>query len=142
MHYTLNMTRCLPLLLLCIYYGLALQTQMFLQVHVIQYELLMEAKLQKTKLQCFHHCLIIQGCQGVKYDFGQCWFYTNLLFVYSDTLLEGLEKLWLTEETGQLYQQKESGVEGVLTSSTLAYKAQLDPNLIRGKAVIDKVKQM
>ena len=124
MHNTLKMTRCLPFLLLCIYYGLALQTQMFLQVQVIKSELLLEAKLQISKLQCFHYCLTIQDCQGVKYDFGQCWFYTNLMFVYSDTLLEGLEKLWITEKTEELYKRRESGVEGDLTSSTPDFKAQ------------------
>ena len=82
----------------------ALQTQMFRQIEVVNFDLLSEATL--TKLQCFHHCLNIQDCQGVQYNFGKCWLYTNLMFIYTHEPLNGLEKMWINEKADELYHRK------------------------------------
>ena len=107
MHNTIKMSRhsiqtILMVVMVCNIY--ALQTQMFRQIQVIKFDLLSEATL--TKLKCFHHCQTIQDCQGVQYNFGQCWFYTNLMFTHGNEPLDGLEKVWINEKADELYQRK------------------------------------
>ena len=106
-HNTIKMSRhsiqtLFILMVVVVCHNHALQTQMFRQIEVINFDLLSEATL--TKLQCFHHCLNIQDCQGVQYNFGKCWLYTNLMFIYGP--LSGLEKMWINEKADELYHRK------------------------------------
>ena len=106
-HNTIKMSRhsiqtLFILMVVVVCHNHALQTQMFRQIEVINFDLLSEATL--TKLQCFHHCLTIQDCQGVQYNFGKCWLYTNLMFIYGP--LSGLEKMWINEKADEMYHRK------------------------------------
>ena len=108
MHNTIKMSRhsiqTILIVVMMVCNNHALQTQMFRQIQVIKFDLISEAKL--TKYQCFHHCLTIQDCQGVQYNLGKCWFYTNLMFTHGNEPLDGLEKIWINEKADELYQRK------------------------------------